>query len=170
LKEPSTKFDKFKSRIKNNPILATLMALGMVIIALSTFTNAAKNLLGLVINETRPNINGEWTAEVAYPFKEGVNIETFIFTVKGNEVHGVASYLENEQVILEGNLTEGGRIEFKTKTREYAPDWDNHNIKLATHHYRGRTLGNEIKFVMETYGGFSSYQPIEIIAKRVLDK
>jgi hypothetical protein len=107
---------------------------------------------------------------VTYPFKEAIYIETFIFDGKGNEIHGVASYLENEQVILEGKLTEGGQIEFKIKSREYAPDWDNHNIKLATHHYRGRTMGSEIKFVMETYGGFSSYRPIEIIAKRLPDK
>lgn len=170
MKEPSTKFDKFRSRIKNNPILASLMVLGMIIIALSTFTNAAKNLLGIVIKETRPKINGEWTAEVTYPFKKVIYVETFSFNGKGNEVHGVASYLENKQVILEGKIIEGDRIEFKTKTREYAPDWDNNNIKLATHHYRGRTFGNEIKFVMETYGGFSSDSPIEIIAKKVPDK
>ena len=170
MKEPRTKFDKFRSRIKNNPIFASLMVLGMIIIALSTFTDAAKNLLGLIIKETRPNINGEWTAEVIYPWKKASYFETFSFNGKGNEVHGVASYLENKQVILEGKIIEEGRIEFKTKTREYSPDWDNNNIKLATHHYSGRILGNEIKFVMETYGGFSSDSPIEIIAKKAPNK
>ncbi len=166
MKEPRTKFDKFRSRIKNNPILASLMILGMIIITLSTFTDAAKNLLDLVIRETRPNINGEWTAEVTYPWKKVSYVETFSFDGRGNKMHGAASYLENKQIILEGKILEG-RIKFKTKTMEYSPNWDNDNMKQATHHFSGRIMGNEIKFVVETYGGYSSNSPINFTAKKV---
>ncbi|MEE9356739.1 MAG: hypothetical protein V3U75_14205 [Methylococcaceae bacterium] len=169
MKEQRTQFDKFKSRIKNNPILASLMVLGMVIIALSSFTDAAKNLLDLVISETRPDINGEWTAEVTYPWKKVSYDEAFSFDGNDNEVHGAVSYLENKQIILDGKIIEN-RIEFKTKTTENSPDWENNILKLATHHYRGIVLEKEIKFVMETYGGYSSDSPIEFIAKRVPNK
>jgi len=74
-------------------------------------------------------------------------METFNFDGTGNEVHGHASYLENKQVIIEGNILKY-RIEFGTKTREYSPDWNNDNIKMATHHYRGRILGDETEFVI----------------------
>ena len=155
MKEPRTQFDKIKSRIKNNPILASLMVLGMVIIALSSFTDAAKNLLDLVISETQLDINGEWTAKVTYPWEKVSYVEVFSFDGNGDEVHGAASYLESKQIILDGKIIES-RIEFKTKTMEYSPDWENSIMKLATHHYRGRVLEKEIKFVMETYGGYSS--------------
>ena len=66
MNEPKTLLDRINTRIRNNPILATLIVLGAIIIALSTFTDAAKNLLRMVIPETRPDVNGEWTAEVTY--------------------------------------------------------------------------------------------------------
>lgn len=141
------------------------MVLGIIIIGLSSFTDAAKNLLDLVIKETRPDINGVWTVEITYPQKNISHIETFNFEGTGNEVHGHATYLEKNQAILEGKII-NDRIEFKTKTREYAPDWDNDDIKLATHHYRGRILGNEIEFVMETYGGFSADPPVKFTARK----
>ena len=64
--ESKTRVDRFTAWIKNNPIMAALVVLGTVVIALSTFTDAARNLLDLVITETRPDINGEWQAEVTY--------------------------------------------------------------------------------------------------------
>ena len=169
MEEPRTQFDKFKSRIKNNPILASLMVLGMVVIALSSFTDAAKNLLDLVISETRPDINGEWTAEVTYPWKKVIYVEAFSFDGNGDEVHGTASYLGSKQIILDGKIIES-RIEFKTKTMEHSSDWENNIMKLATHHYRGRVVEKEIKFVMETYGGYSSDSPIEFIANKAPNK
>jgi ankyrin repeat protein len=40
--------DRLLARIKNNPIVAILIAIGTVVIALSTFSNAVRNLLGLL--------------------------------------------------------------------------------------------------------------------------
>ena len=165
MNEPRTQFDKFRLRIKNNPTVASLMVLGMIVIALSTFTDAAKNLLGLVIKETRPDINGEWTAEVTYPWKKVSYVETFSFDGDDDDVNGAASFLEDKQVILEGKIIED-RLEFITKTLEYSPDWNDNTRKVAKHHYRGKILEDEIKFVMETYGGFSTDSPIEFTAKK----
>jgi TIR domain len=41
------------------------------------------------------------------------------------------------------------------------------NEREETHRYRGRVFGDEIKFVMQTEGGFSEHLPIEFTAKKV---
>jgi len=66
MSEPKTLVDLFYSRIRNNPIVASLIILGAIVAGLSTFTGAAKNLLDLIITDTRPNVNGTWQAEVTY--------------------------------------------------------------------------------------------------------
>lgn len=93
MNEPKTRFDRFNLRIKNNPIVASLIILGTIVIALSTFTNAAKNLWDLVITEPRPDINGEWKAEVTYDWQNAKYSETFTFGGDGEEVYGTASFL-----------------------------------------------------------------------------
>jgi len=165
MKETGTKFDKIKSRIQNNPILASLMVIGMIIIALSTFTDAAKKLLDLVKTESRPDINGQWTAKITYPWSNVSKTETFYFEGEGVNVNGNASYLGSKQLIMEGKVKEG-QIEFKTKSTEIQ-DYDR---KTATHHYRGKIMDDEIRFVLETYGGFSSKPTIQFIAFKVVEK
>ena len=165
MNDSDSRFEKLKSRITNNPILASLMVLGTIIIALSTFTNATRNLVSLLVSEERATVNGEWVADIIYPSKETKYSEVFSFHGNDNDLLGTASYLEREQVIVDGAIDKN-RIEFKTKTLEYPPDWDNSQRKMATHRYRGSVSANEIEFVMETYGGFSSNPPIRFIAKK----
>jgi len=160
-----SRFEKLRSKITNNPILASMMVLGTIIIALSTFTDATRNLLDLVISEKRPTINGEWVAEVTYPSGKTASSEVFSFSGSDTGLHGTASYLEKEQIIIDGSV-KNNRIEFKTKTMEYPPDWNSGQRKMATHQYRGSVLVNEIEFVLETYGGFSANPPIGFIAKK----
>jgi hypothetical protein len=38
------------------------------------------------------------------------------------------------------------------------------------HDYRGRILGDEIKFIMQTKGSYSEHIPIEFITKKVPEK
>ena len=141
----------------------------MIIIALSSFTDAAKNLLGLIVSETRPTTNGEWIAEIIYPSNKNKYTEVFSFKGNGNTLHGTASYIGNEQVIINGMINDN-HIEFITKTIEYSPDWNNDQRKIATHQYSGKFLDNEIEFVLESYGGFSTDSPIRFIAKRKPNK
>ena len=161
MKEQGTQFDKFKSLIQNNPILASLMVVGMIIIGLSTFTDAAKNLLDLVIKETRPDINGEWTAEISYPWSKISYVEVFSFDGDGDVIYGFASFLGGKQVIFDGKIIKG-QIEFRTATTES----EGFTSKLATHQYRGIILENQIKFVLENYGGYSSGSPINFTANK----
>lgn len=67
--DSQSRFEELKSRITNNPFLASPMIPGVIVVPLSTFTDAAKNLLSLSVSETRPVINGEWVAKIGYPEK-----------------------------------------------------------------------------------------------------
>jgi len=141
------------------------MILGMIITALSAFTDATRNLLDLVVSEKRPAINGEWVAELTYPSRSTKYSEASIFSGNETGLQGTASYLEKEQIIVDGTVIDN-QIEFKTKTMEYSPDWNNDQRKMATHQYRGTVSANGIEFVMETHGGFSTDPPLKFIAKK----
>jgi hypothetical protein len=164
--EPKTGFERFNLRIRNNPIVASLIILGTIVIGLSTFTNAAKNLLGLVITETRPDINGAWKAEVTYDWQNAKYSETFTFGGDGEEVHGTASFLGMKRAILEGKAKKD-KLQFITKTQEVVGDWS--NPKDVVHRYQGKVSGDEIKFIMQTEGGSSEHTPIEYTARKVPD-
>ena len=51
------------------------------------------------------------------------------------------------------------------KTREISGD----DSKDTVHRYQGKILRDEIKFVMQTEGGFSEHIPIESTARKVLN-
>jgi len=50
--ERKTMFDKLLARLENNPVVASILVVGTIIIAVSTFTDAARKIPALVINET----------------------------------------------------------------------------------------------------------------------
>jgi len=52
MKQRTSQIDKITSRIKRNPIVASLLLLGTVVIALSTFTDAAKKLFSVILRQS----------------------------------------------------------------------------------------------------------------------
>lgn len=48
MSQPISRFDRIVARIKNNPVAAILIAAGTIVIAASTFSDATRNLLGLL--------------------------------------------------------------------------------------------------------------------------
>lgn len=166
MEEPKTLVDRFFSRVKGNPVISSLIILGTIVIGLSTFTDAAKNLLALVIKDTRPNINGEWKAEVTYDWHNAKHIETFTFDGDGDEVYGTASFLGIKRGIVEGKIKKN-TLQFITVTGEKL---DSQPARESSHDYRGRIVRDEIKFIMQTKGGYSAHIPIEFIAKKVESK
>lgn len=164
MKESRTLIDRFNARIKNNPIVASLIILGTIVIALSTFTNAAKSLLALLMPDARPSINGEWRADVTYDWRNASHPETFTFTGDGEDVQGTASYLGHPRRITEGKATKGS-VQFTTTTQVLlGADWK--TARDEVHHYQGTVSRDEIKFVMQTEGGFTEHTPIAFTAKR----
>ena len=143
--------------------MASLIVLGIIVIVLSTFTNQGKNFWALVIPGTRSDINGEWMATVTYDWGASYS-DTFTFSGDGQELHGTASYIGRKEGILEGKAKKN-RLEFITKTLVFrGGDYD--HPKVSEHRYRGKVLRDEIKFVMQTDGGFSGHLPINFTARR----
>jgi len=160
LLEPDPEKKRLSTRVKTNPVLASLIFLGIILIGLSLFTDTAKNLFSLGKGETRAEINGEWEAEVIYAWDNTTYTELFSFDGGGNELYGTASFLEIKRAILDGSV-EKDRFEFVVKTQELTGQ------KVYTHHYRGKVLQDQIKFIMQTTGDYSENQPIEFTAERV---
>jgi hypothetical protein len=163
MSEPKTLVDAFYSRIRNNPVAASLIILGAIVIGLSSFTDAAKNLLDLVITDTRPEINGEWKAEVTYDWTSRTFTETFTIQGDGDEVYGTASFLGVKRGIVEGKTNQEG-LQFMTITAEVSGSQSTRELK---HDYRGKLLNGEIKFIMQTRGGSSAKGPLEFIARKI---
>jgi len=165
MKQPNTRFDRLNGQIKNNPVVAVLLILGTIVIALSTFTNAAKNLWTLRGPDTRPDINGDWAADVTYDWANAGYSEIFTFGGEGEQLQGTASLRGRKRGILEGTV-KGDRLQFSSKTQEVLGDWNNPRDVL--HRYQGRILHDEITFVMQTEGGLSPHVPVEFTAKKVI--
>jgi hypothetical protein len=161
-------YDKFNWWLKNNKVTASLIAFGVIVIALSTFTDAARNLLGLIDLEKRPAINGIWNAEVTYDWPNANYIETFVFDGEDEVLWGTASFLKIDRVILEGKVSED-QIQFITKTKENS-SWDEGNSAETIHHYVGLFEDGQLHFTMQTEGGYSTHLPIKFSAKKVSDK
>jgi hypothetical protein len=160
-----TRIDKMNSRIKNNPILAVLIIIGTLVIALATFTNAAKDLLGLVKPETRANINGDWIAEVPYPWNNKTYNELFTFKGEGDELLGTASLYRRKKGILEGKIKKD-KLEFVIKIQENSNE--KNNPKELTHHYKGTISGDQITFVL--LNGNTTHLPLQFTANRIVSR
>ena len=88
VKQQSNRIDKVISKIKNNPVVSSVIVLGTIIIALATFSDAVENLLNL-ISKDRPK---EARAELARLNLE-YTPEVFLKTVEMGDVHGVKLFL-----------------------------------------------------------------------------
>jgi hypothetical protein len=105
----------------------------------------------------RPDINGEWQAELRYEWEKQPRTERFRFIGEGKELNGTASFLGSSRGLLEGQVDRDG-LSFSTRTGEMGgPD--------QLHRYRGRLADDgSLHFVMQTEGGSG---PVEFIAKRI---
>ena len=102
--ERKTKVEQFFIQLKNNPLLATLIVLGTVVIGVSAFTDATKNLMGVFSPASRPAINGQWVAEVIYDWPNAKYQEIFSFQGDDGEIYGTASFLGVKRGIVEGKI------------------------------------------------------------------
>ena len=129
--------------------------------------DVSKNTSGLVNQNLRPDINGDWTADVTYDWPNARYVEKFDFRGEGDEVYGTASFLGVKRGILEGSVKKD-EIRFITRTQEYLGG-DSDNPRDVVHRYRGKLQGKEIMFVMQTEGGYSQHIPIEFTAEKAVD-
>ncbi len=112
MSEAKTRIDIFNQRVRNNPVLATLIVVGTLVIALSSFTDAAKNLFNLITLDGRPEINKSWKAEVSYDWQKAKYDEIFTFRGDGEEIYGTASFLGKKKSIIEGTIKKDKLINY----------------------------------------------------------
>ncbi len=163
--EPKSGIERLIAQIKSNPVVALLIFLGTVVIALSAFTNAAKNLWEFAQkNAARPDIQGEWQADVTYDWPNARFTERFKFSGKGERISGTATFLGVNRNILEAK-SQKDQVQFITKTQESSSDTDYSVI----HRYIGNITKDEIHFVMQTENAASEHSPIAFTARKIAE-
>ena len=171
MKDSSTQVEKTITRIKNNPIIASLIVFGIIIIAVSTFTNAVQNLLGHFIQDKNPaiaDINGKWASSVlTSPFDKNDTFRiVFEFEVKGDIVLGTLREVSTTNrynainSILDGKIQDN-RISFHVqKTSIFGKD----SVRYKDLFY-GTLSENELHFVLQSDRPWS-FPPRNFIARR----
>ena len=114
--------------------------------------------------DERADINGQWRADVTYDWPGSHYVEYFVFEGETGELQGTASFLGFPRGPRRCHV-DADALRFSTLTQEVL---GNAAPVQQVHRYRGTLQGNEIRFVMQTEGGFSSHRPVEFTARRVL--
>ena len=109
----------------------------------------------------RADVNGAWQAEVNYDWPNARYLERFSFGGEAAELHGSASFLGVARGVLEGS-TDAAGLHFLTRTGETGAAAASETV----HRYRGRRVGDELRFVMQTEGGNTAHAPVEFVARR----
>ena len=165
-----TRFDKIFVNIKNNPVLAVIIALGVIVMALSSFTNAARNLLSIFSTEKeRANITGTWKTQAlnnqfntkqkwTFTFEFDAQDTTLLGTVTLTPLGDNRSYKKG---IQEGKI-EGHNISFYTPQTA----WMGTEKMVYKDLFYGTVSNNEIEFIQNSdrQGGFI---PQKFVAKKV---
>jgi hypothetical protein len=168
MNQQGTRVDRIVSRIKNNPVAASLIVIGAIIIAISTFTDAAKSLLGLITSPTNVDITGKWsTQELTNPFDENDKFRLFFdFEIKGNTLVGSvrqASTTDQYSIrdgILDGRIS-GNVISFYTLEQS---SFGNESVTYKDLYY-GSVLKGEIEFTLQSDRPWG-FPPQKFVARR----
>jgi len=165
-----TRFDKIFVKIKNNPVLAVIIALGVIVMALSSFTNAARNLLSIFSKEKESaNITGAWKTQALtnqFNTKQKWTF-TFEFDAKDTTLLGTVTLTpsgDNRSYIkgIQGGKLEGNNISFYTRQTA----WLGTEKMVYKDLFYGTIANGEIEFVQNSdrQGGFI---PQKFVAKKV---
>ncbi len=107
----------------------------------------------------RPPVNGRWQAAVDYDWPGAHYVERFEFSGERDELQGSASFLRVPRGVLEGSVDAGG-LRFVTRTGVLGSSVE------QVHRYRGRLVGDELHFTMQTEGGAAGQRPLAFVARR----
>ena len=165
-----TRVDNIFVKIKNNPVLSVIIALGVIVMALSSFTSAAKNLLSLFSKEKESaNITGTWKTQAltnqfntkqkwTFTFEFDAKDTTLLGTVTLTPLGDNRSYKKG---IQEGKL-EGHNISFYTRQTA----WMGTEKMVYKDLFYGTVSNGEIEFIQNSdrQGGFI---PQKFVAKKV---
>lgn len=121
----------------------------------------ASSAAAATARSARPDINGEWRADLTYDWPNAHYTERFVFGGQAGELQGSASFLGVARGLVDGSAAPDG-LRFVTRTKEASSG----AVADSVHRYRGRLQGDEIRFVMQTEGGDSPHLPVEFVARR----
>ncbi len=148
-----TRFQIFTSRIKNNPIIALLIVFGTIVISLSTFTNAARNLLSLVTEPEIINMSSRWvTDELTNPFNKKDKFRLhFDLERKGDTLLGLVRRVSTKEWYNSANGIIDGKIEDNVISF-YTIEQSTLGKDTITYKnvYSGSVLKDEIEFVLHS--------------------
>ena len=155
MKQKRTRFETLNSRIRNNPIAVLLIVLGTIVIALSTFTDATKNLLNLISKPTVININGGWVSqEITNHWSQRDKFRLYFdFDCKGNTLLGAVRMesTTNRYNVIDGIL--GGSIKDNIISfyiiKQYRQGGSDELFTYKNFYY-GTVLKDEIEFVLQS--------------------
>jgi hypothetical protein len=167
-----TRFDNIFLKIKNNPVLAIIIALGAIVIALSTFTNAARNLMDLFSNQSAvvtgtesANVGGTWkTQELSSQFNKNQKFTfSFEFDAKDTILFGTITLTpigdnRSYKKGIRGGKIEGNIISFYTQETTWMGS-EKHVYKDLFH---GTVSNDEIEFIQ------SSDRPWEFVPQKFI--
>jgi hypothetical protein len=154
MKQQGNRYDRLIFSIKNNSIVALLIAFGAVVIALAAFTDSAKSLLSVF--QGRPSladVSGKWATEtLTNPFvKNDTFILSFEFEVQGNTLLGTTMrksttgrYTLKDSVL--GGKIDGNLISFHIKKQSISGD---ETVSYRNLYY-GKASRNEIEFTLNS--------------------
>jgi len=171
-----TRFDNIFVKMKNNAVLAIIIALGAIVIALSTFTNAARNLMDLFSNQNAhvtgtesTDVTGRWkTQELSGQFNENQKFTfSFEFDAKDTTLFGTITMTplgddRSYKKGIRGGKIEGNNISFYTQETSWMGS-ERHVYKDLFH---GTVSNGEIEFIQNSDRPWE-FIPQKFIAKKV---
>lgn len=111
--------------------------------------------------ETATQLIGAWEGPVRYGWGDQYD-ERFVFERFAGDVTGTASFLKYPRGIEELQV-DADHLSFITHSGQSM----NGEERQLTHRYTAELAGDELRIRMHTTGGFVSYPPLEIVARRV---
>lgn len=106
-------------------------------------------------------LSGRWTASVKYDWGAEY-AESFDLRWENGEVRGSAGYLGLARTIEQGRVV-SETLEFVTHTEDALGDGQRLRV---THRYRGVLKGDQLDFVLDSSGGYSTHPAVEFSARR----
>jgi flagellar hook assembly protein FlgD len=120
--QQKTLFDKFLSRIKNNPVVAVLLVIGTIVITTATFTDATQKILVFFTKEEAQNVAGKWRTQVLInPYDESERSMLVLeFMQQGDTLSGTVTQMDVDgsnsfaRSIIDGKI-KGNVVSFYTQ-------------------------------------------------------
>ncbi len=167
----ASRVDRFFSRIQNHPVLSVAIIVGTIVIGVSTFTGALKNLtatIGEWIGTPAPvDISGRWRD--APPDR---NNETYFdFQAVDGRLYGTVwvprtFFMPNgESGILDGRII-GHSVSFSTRHEYLTWQGSAHTSKERITRYEGQIAADAIRLRRIDDRGHAS----EVVARKIIDK